>query len=159
MEDIFGRVAKPRPPEGGHSGNAKLERTFMTCRVKPERSWPTTLKRTFMTCHVKKDIHNLPRWKERSWLATLMGIDDLVRLCRRFQNKPTNEIFWNLIAYIAVRTLCHWITNSLLLLGKNVRGSLLRNHSFAKGADSSEWLRVNVVWTEGSIKYREIPLC
>jgi hypothetical protein len=34
----------------------------------------------------------------------------------------------------------------------------LRNRSFAKGADSSEWLRVNVVWSEGSIKYREIPL-
>ena len=27
-----------------------------------------------------------------------MGNDDLIRLCRRFQNKPTNEIFWNLIS-------------------------------------------------------------
>ena len=36
------RAAKPRPPEGGHSGNTKLERTFMTC-------------------HVKNDIHDWPR--------------------------------------------------------------------------------------------------
>ena len=26
-------AAKPRPPEGDLSGNAKLERTFMTCHV------------------------------------------------------------------------------------------------------------------------------
>ena len=31
------RAAKPRPPEGGLSGNAKLERTFMTCHVHKER--------------------------------------------------------------------------------------------------------------------------
>ena len=55
------RAAKPRPPEGGLSGNAKLERTFMTCHVHKERPWPATLKRIFMTCHVKKDIHDWPR--------------------------------------------------------------------------------------------------
>ena len=46
---------------------------------------------------------------------------------------------------IAFSTLYDSSANSLLLLGKNVRGFLLRNHNFARGADSSEWLRVNVV--------------
>ena len=35
---------------------------------------------------------------QKSGLKKTFTNDDLVRLCRRFQNKPTNEIFWNLIS-------------------------------------------------------------
>jgi hypothetical protein len=61
-------------------------------------------------------------------------------------SKPTNEIFSNSDhIYSFLEPFFNVKEHSLLLLGKNVRGFLLRNRSFAKGADSSEWLRVNVV--------------
>ena len=81
---VFQTGGKAEAPWGG---------PLRKCKVGKDVHDMSRSQRTSMTCHVKEDIHDLPRQKGNSWLATLMGNDDLVRLCRRFQNKPTNEIF------------------------------------------------------------------
>ena len=91
-----------------------------------------------------------------SYLCT-NHVNFLKEITYKLQTHKWN-IFKSRSIYSCLEPLYSEVANSLLLLGKNVRGFLLGNHSFAKGADSSEWLRVNVVWSEGSTKYREIPI-
>ena len=59
--------------------------------------------------------------------------------------------FWiKFIVYTYLEPFVFELKDSLLLLDRKVRGSLSENHSFTKGADSSEWLRV-----ERSVNWRE----
>ena len=59
--------------------------------------------------------------------------------------------FWiEFTLYTCLEPFIFEVKDSLPLLDRNVRGSLSENHSFTKGADSSEWLRV-----ERSVNWRE----
>ena len=82
-----------------------------------------------------------------------MGNDDLVRLCRRFQNKPINELFWNLRLKTKPINFNFKITHRILAIGEKLKKWNIKDTDKCQTCGETETIEHFLVQCPDTVKF------